>query len=355
MRELQPSFVRNYNCDGKENIFCLSDDVKLLKEELRNCLEEKKLLLQKITVLESKITSDEEQKAQVSLVNNLRLECVKHREDFEEAEKARKDAYNACALLTNRLEELACFLESLLAHDSTGLNSKRRELLKQAIERSREISKSFSCTFVDVENSSTIGTKFESSIDLCTPILPDYSEINLSFSCGDDDDEENDEIGNRTVQPYEEDNKNSVFNQMIRKSNDFVSTEDSDAGPVRKSVMFVNDLNSSGELVICSGGIHRLQDDITTETTDISRAENICNKCCTKGTQESGMTSSVALSSNEERKHVDFDTESESYSKVNWKVSRPGITSTGTKLRPKRLRPEPCYSTDSDGSVPSGI
>lgn len=189
MRELQMSYVR-YSSEGKENILGVSDDVKLLKEQLRNCLEEKRTLLQKISALECKITSDEEQNAQTSLVHNLRLECAKHRDEFEEAEKARKDAFNACALLTNRLEELACFLESLLTHDASALNAKRRELLRQAIERSREISKSFSCTFVDPDTVSIAATKFESSVDLSCPILPDYSEINLSFSCEDDEEDE---------------------------------------------------------------------------------------------------------------------------------------------------------------------
>lgn len=189
MRELQ-SYVRYAN-EGKENVAGVSDDVKLLKEQLRNCLEEKRALLQRINALECRAAGDEEQKAQTALVRNLRLECAKHRDDFDEAEKARKDAFNACALLINRLEELASFLESLLAHDASALNARRRELLRQAIERSREISKSFSCTFVDPDTASVAATKFESSVDLSYPILPDYSEINLSFSC--DDEEEGDD------------------------------------------------------------------------------------------------------------------------------------------------------------------
>lgn len=343
MRELQPCFVRNYSSEGKENISCLSDDVKMLREQLRAYLEEKKILLNKINQLETNIISDEEQKAQTSLVNNLRLEVAKHRDEFEEAEKARKDAFNACAMLTNRLEELASFLESLLAHDTSGLNSKKRELLKQAIDRSREISKSFSSTFADPENASTAGTKFESSVDLSAPILPDYSEINLSFSCGDEDD---DEVGNHTLKEADEDNRNSVFNQMMRRSNDFASTEDSDSYAAKKPVLFVKDLNASGELIFSSEGVHRMDDD--TNEDDATGPEK-CKVCC----PSLMAVSSVPASTDEAPKTADFDSESESWSEPERQV-RLGLTSTGSKLKNRRFRPEPCYSTDSDASVRTG-
>ncbi len=340
MRELQSSFVRSYNSDGKENILGVSDDVKLLKEQLRTCLEDKKALLLKIKSLETKIISDEEQEAQTSLVNNLRMECAKHRDEFEEAEKARKDAFNACALLTNRLEELACFLESLLAHDVTGLNAKRRELLKQAIERSREISKSFSCTFADPETASTVATKFASSVDLSAPILPDCSEINWSFSCGEDEDEDV-ELASRTLKPEDE--------GCMQRSTEFASTEDSEPCPIKKSVLFINNLNANKELIFCTGGMHFKDEDTATETTDEPGHIGKCEKCCSNILPSSALTSSVPVSSDEVPKIADLDTESEPPAK-----SRFAITSSGTKLRTRRLRPEPCYSTDSDASVRSG-
>lgn len=338
MREIQPK--------GKENILSLSDDVKMLREQLRVCLEEKKTLLTKINHLETKITSDEEQKSQSSLVHNLRLEVAKHRDDFEEAEKARRDAFNACAMLTNRLEELATFLESMLSSENaTGLNAKKRELLKQAIDRSREISKTFSSTFADPDNASTAGTKFASSIDLSAPILPDYSEINLSFSCDDDED-----VGNRTLQSNGE---NSVFNQMMRRSHDFPSTEDSDsympAGGNKNSVLFVKNLNNSGELIFSSQGVHRVADD---GTTDGSQPK--CHACCSK-IPGSLPTTSVAASTDEAAlpKSADFDSGSEG-----WESERKVpylLTNSGSKLRRGKLRPEPCYSTDSDASARLGL
>lgn len=340
MREIQPISVRKYNNEDKENISCLSDDVKMLREQLRSYLEEKKVLLNKIYELEKKITSEEEQKAHSSLVHNLRLEVAKHRDEFEEAEKARKDAFNACAMLTNRLEELATFLESLLAHDTAGLNSRKRELLKQAIDRSREISKSFSSTFADPENASIAGTKFESSVDLSAPILPDYSEINLSFSCGDEDE---DDVGNHTLKPSDEDNRNSVFNLMMRRSN--ASTEDLDSYPPKNTVLFVEDLKASGELIFSSEGIHQLDDDIN---EDDGIGEQKCS-CC----PNSVTTSSMPASTDEAPKITELDSESESWSEPE-RQAQFDLTSSGSKLRNRKVRPEPCYSTDSDVSIKRG-
>ena len=276
------------------------------------------------------------------MIHNLRLEVAKHRDDFEEAEKARRDAFNACAMLTNRLEELATFLESMLGNENALLNSKKRQLLKQAIDRSREISKTFSSTFADPDTASITGTKFASSVDLSAPILPDYSEINLSFSCDDDED-----IVNRTLKPADQ---HSVFNQMMRRSNDFASTEDSDSyAPVKNSVLFVNNLNASGELIFSSQGVHRIEDDTNEGTTDASLPK--CHDCCSK-IPESLPTTSVTASADEvvPSKTTDFDSGSESWSEPGRKV-RYTLTSSGSKLKSRRMRPEPCYSTDSDASA----
>jgi hypothetical protein len=358
MREIQPKGGKENN---NNNVLSLSDDVKMLREQLRACLEEKKTLLNKINGLETKITSDDEQKAQTALVYNLRLEVAKHRDDFEEAEKARKDAFNACAMLTNRLEELATFLESMLGHESAAatLNPRKRELLKLAIDRSREISKTFSSTFADPDCASTAGTKFASSVDLSAPILPDYSEINLSFSCEDDDDPDEEDVAlNRTLQP------DDVFGRMMRRSNDFASTEDSDsyAPPApnnnnnnKNSVLHVNNLNASGELIFSSEGVHRIADD--TATTDGSQQQQQkCHACRTR-IPESLPTTSVAASTDEAvpPKSADFDSGSECcWSEAERKVPYT-LTNSGTKLRRNRLRPEPCYSTDSDASARIGM
>lgn len=361
MRELQPCSIRNYK-DEKENISSMSDDVKLLKEHLRNCLEEKKALLDKISNLENKIVSDEEQKSQSFLIHNLRLECGKRKDDFEESEKARKEAFNACALLTTRLEELACFLESLLAHDFSGINARKRELLKQAIERSREISKSFSCTFNCADNASTNGTKLGSSVDLSVPILPDCSEINLSFSGGDDDYD----VVNDTLKAGEE-CRGSVFGRMVR-STDFASTEDSDSCAVKRSISFIHDLNASNELVFSMQGVRRLGDDNgeageTGETAnditdDLETVGGSSSKCLPVSNLQNSVTASSAIVSLDEApKTGDFDSESETWSEPDRNVSaaRIGLSNSAGKVHVRRLRPEQRSNTESDVSCRSGV
>lgn len=63
------------------------------------------------------------------------------REEKDAAEKQRKEAVNACVLLTTRLQELADFLESLLPL----LCGKKRKYVQQAVERSRELSRLVEC------------------------------------------------------------------------------------------------------------------------------------------------------------------------------------------------------------------
>lgn len=346
MRELQPCSIRHYK-DEKENISSMSDDVKLLKEHLRSCLEEKKALLDKINNLENKIVSDEERKSQSSLVHNLRLECAKRKDDFEEAEKARKEAFNACALLTNRLEELACFLESLLAHDFSGINAKKRELLRQAIERSREISKSFACTFSYVaDNVSATDVKLASSVDLSVPILPDCSEINLSFSGGDEDYD----VVNDTLKADQD-----VFARMVQ-STDFASTEDSDSCPVKRSISFIHDLNDANELVFSSQGVRRLGEE-EGEAETVNEITDHLETFDHDHLQRPSVTASSAIVSlDEPPKKGDFDSESETWSEPDRNVSaaRIGLSNSAAKVHVRRLRPEQRSNTDSDISCRSG-
>lgn len=372
MRELQPCSLRNYKIDEKENISSMSDDVKLLKEHLRGCLEEKKALLDKINSLESKVAvSDEERRSQNSLVRNLRLECAKRKDDFEEAEKARKEAFNACALLTCRLEELACFLESLLAHDVAGINVKKRQLLKQAIEKSREISRSFSCAYNFEYGAATATLKSEcSSVDSSVPILPDCSEINLSFSGGDDDYDMaavHDRIREHTP-PTTADSDQLPYSA---KSADFVSTEDSDdvcgggggsAAVVKRSISFVRHLNAGDELVFSGAVVRNLANERTADDDNLEATSRPTpgTPCTGASEMQISVTASSAIVSLDEAPKIgDFDSESETWSEPDRNVSaaRIGLTNSASKGYAKRMRSEPQqhqqqrrYNSDSDAS-----
>lgn len=80
--------------------------------------------------LEARLLNTPERDTESSLVQTLRQER-------DHAEKLRKEAVNACMLLTTRLQELADFLDSLLPF----LGGRKRRVVQRAVERSRELSR----------------------------------------------------------------------------------------------------------------------------------------------------------------------------------------------------------------------
>jgi hypothetical protein len=104
------------------------------------------------------------------------------REEREAADRQRKEAVNACVLLTTRLRELADFLECLLPL----LCGKRRRYVQQAVERSRELSRSLSLA---AEESSLLQCSAWTDLQpsLVVPLLPDISTVD--FWSGDEAEE----------------------------------------------------------------------------------------------------------------------------------------------------------------------
>lgn len=87
-------------------------------------------LTRKVEQLQARLLNTPERDTESVLMQSLRTER-------DQAEKLRKEAVNACLLLTTRLQELADFLDSLLPM----LCGKKRKVVQQAVERSRELSR----------------------------------------------------------------------------------------------------------------------------------------------------------------------------------------------------------------------
>uniref|UniRef100_A0A8D8UEV9 Centrosomin n=1 Tax=Cacopsylla melanoneura TaxID=428564 RepID=A0A8D8UEV9_9HEMI len=125
-------------------------------------------------------------------------------------DKQRREALQACWVLNKRLEELADFLESLISSsDVLSLSSKKKQIIKHAVDASRELSRTFSVTFNLLQSS---------EVDQNVPILPDYSEINFLS--------ESDELADVTLEPDVEAETGDVNSkdQVIQKLRSQVHT-----------------------------------------------------------------------------------------------------------------------------------
>ncbi|XP_073980015.1 phosphodiesterase 4D interacting protein centrosomin isoform X11 [Rhodnius prolixus] len=116
-------------------------------------------------------------KLSVELQKNedMAKECLRWKLEAEQNDKSRKELLNACTSLMTRLEELATFLDSLLPL----LGAKKRRMLQQVIDRSREASRSVSISFLD----QTLPSNNLSNTS-AAPILPDFSQVDF---CSEDD------------------------------------------------------------------------------------------------------------------------------------------------------------------------
>ncbi|KAH8340199.1 hypothetical protein KR067_013310 [Drosophila pandora] len=108
-------------------------------------VERNKLLQRKVDVLFQRLTDDQQNSA---VISQLRMELKKAHADVESADKWRLECADVCGVLTNRLEELAGFLNSLLKHkDVLGvLAADRRHAMRKAVDRSLDLSKSLNMT-----------------------------------------------------------------------------------------------------------------------------------------------------------------------------------------------------------------
>nr|XP_044251964.1 centrosomin isoform X1 [Drosophila takahashii] len=113
--------------------------------EYTRALERNKLLQRKVDVLFQRLADDQQNCA---VIGQLRLELQQARSEVETSDKWRQECVDVCSVLTNRLEELAGFLNSLLKHkDVLGvLAADRRHAMRKAVDRSLDLSKSLNMT-----------------------------------------------------------------------------------------------------------------------------------------------------------------------------------------------------------------
>lgn len=120
-----------------------------LQSNLLATMEENKYLSQKVEELQERIRNTPERDTESRIVQNLRADCLRVKEELDVAEKRYRDAREGITILTRRLEELALFLSSLLHNRELlrGLSIQRHRVLKQAVENSIELSRRMSMSF----------------------------------------------------------------------------------------------------------------------------------------------------------------------------------------------------------------
>ncbi|XP_001360950.3 centrosomin isoform X1 [Drosophila pseudoobscura] len=113
--------------------------------EYTKALERNKLLQRKVDVLIHRLGEDHQNSA---VIGQLRQELRQVQADAESANKWRLECADVCGVLTNRLEELAGFLNSLLKHKDVlgALAADRRHAMRRAVDRSLDLSKSLNMT-----------------------------------------------------------------------------------------------------------------------------------------------------------------------------------------------------------------
>ncbi|XP_037942398.1 centrosomin isoform X2 [Teleopsis dalmanni] len=121
-------------------------------EDYMKALERNKLLQRKVDVLIQRLGSERNND---SVIIQLRNELRQARNEAENADRWRQDCADVCTLLSNRLEELAGFLNSLLNHkDVLGfLAADRHHAMRKAVNRSLDLSKNLNITLSMTGNS----------------------------------------------------------------------------------------------------------------------------------------------------------------------------------------------------------
>lgn len=120
-----------------ENLESLQEDVKLYKEE-------QKYYVQHIEELKSQLKNTPERENH-KVIKDLKFELEHTKEELETCERLRKETSDVCMQLNGRLEELACFLDSLLKQKSVlGFLGTKTTRLRQIVDQSLDLSRSLS-------------------------------------------------------------------------------------------------------------------------------------------------------------------------------------------------------------------
>ncbi|XP_055550682.1 centrosomin isoform X2 [Wyeomyia smithii] len=122
-----------------------------------------KALQKKNDSLIQKLTSGSNDRSENIIIKQLNDELMQAREEAEKMQRWRKECVDVCAISTERLEELAGFLDSLLKNKEFGgsLSVDRRKAMRRAVERSLDLSRSLnmsiSVTGLSLPENSLVG------------------------------------------------------------------------------------------------------------------------------------------------------------------------------------------------------
>ncbi|KRT83804.1 hypothetical protein AMK59_3983 [Oryctes borbonicus] len=122
------------------DIIVTKEGIREMEEKLMVAIKERDYFRDEL-VKQSKITTE---------IDILQKEHAELQEELEKCERLRAETNDVCIILTNRLEELACFLDSLLKQKSIlgflghQQNEKIRRLINQSLDISRTLTHSMS-------------------------------------------------------------------------------------------------------------------------------------------------------------------------------------------------------------------
>lgn len=167
------------------------------------------------------------------IIQNLKSELSKARQDAEEAHKWRQDCADMCGMLTIRLKELAEFLDSLLKHkDILGLLAQdHRKAMRKAVDKSLDLSNSLN------NISLTMNGRFSMNESNFTNISSLSDVLNFSI-----DNKENVQALNQSA------NNQSMLIEMLRAEVRNLKGEvEKNGKKERRSVPIVVEQNSDSE------------------------------------------------------------------------------------------------------------
>ncbi|XP_030388064.1 centrosomin isoform X5 [Scaptodrosophila lebanonensis] len=150
------------------------------EQDYTKALERNKLLQRKVDVLIKRLGEEQHNDA---LISQLRHELNLVRADAESANKWRLECADVCGVLTNRLEELAGFLNSLLKHkDVLGvLAADRRHAMRRAVDRSLDLSKSLNMT-LSITGTSLADQSLTQLCNLSEILVADADDCNRTYN-----------------------------------------------------------------------------------------------------------------------------------------------------------------------------
>lgn len=165
----------------------------ILRDQLKVSMEECKYLYKTVEELKQQLKNTPERDLSDYKFVQLKEENAELKKEYEKSEKMRNETVNLCAILTNRLEELAYFLDSLLKHKSVlgVLGIKQRSAIKQAIDQSLDLSKSLSMSMMNDDQSlaqlsSITGllntTSSANNSSMFFDLFPDNNDASLTYN-----------------------------------------------------------------------------------------------------------------------------------------------------------------------------